>query len=218
MPSSPPILPPPAVNGVPATPPSPIAPPPPLHHPAAADVIPVDPAMPPTSPQHHQQAARHHERLQHQIGSPEQRRIPAAPAGPSRLPAPAQPEPVIFDGHLYTNLPADLAALDRVVAAQSHQPALPTTAHASGHVGAPQPFPFHFPPPPPPAPAVGSSSVSVSALGSGSVSHSALGPAFSLADSQPTLTAAELIAQRALLPPLQPPRRYNRRQHPTSVS
>ena len=149
MPSSPPVLPPPAVDGVPATPPSPITPPSPLHHPAAADVIPVDPTMPPTSFQRHQQVACHHESLQHQIGSPEQHRIPAAPAGPSRLPAPAQPEPVIFDGRLYTNLPANLAALAWVVAAQSHQPTLSTTARASGHVGASQPFPFHFPPLPP---------------------------------------------------------------------
>ena len=149
MPSTPPILSPPTVDGVPAAHPLPIAPPPSLHHPAAADDIPVDPATPPTSPQRHQQAARHQERLQHQIGSPEQRRIPTAPAGPSRLPVPAQPDPVIFDGRLYTNLPANLAALAQVVAAQSHQPALSTTARASGHVGAPQPFPFHFPPLPP---------------------------------------------------------------------
>jgi hypothetical protein len=212
MPSTPPIHPSHAADGIPAAPPLPIVPLPPFHHPATADDIPI---TPPTSPQRHQQAARHEDRLQRQIGSPEQRRIPA---GSSRLPIPAQAGAagaVLFNGCVYNNLPADLAALARTVAAQHPQPAAPITAHASGH--APRPFPIPFPPPPP-APAVGSSSASGSALGSGSLAFSALGPAFSLAPSRSTLTTAELIAQRALLPPLQPIRRYNRAQRSGSVS
>ena len=132
---------------VPATPSLPIAPPPPLHHPAASDVISVNLAMPLTSPQHHQQVTCHYKHLQRQIGSFKQCRILGTLAGPSHLPTPAQPEPIIFSGHLYTNLPANLAALAWVVAAQGFQPALSTIAYASRHIGTSQPFSFHFPPP-----------------------------------------------------------------------
>src|SRR5258708_9292969 len=75
--------------------PSPSPPPP------AGDDIPV---TPPTSPQRHQQATCNQEHTLRQIGSPEQRRIPAVPPHPSAA------APVTVHGQTYTHLPANFAA------------------------------------------------------------------------------------------------------------
>jgi hypothetical protein len=86
---------------MPATSPPPPSPPPP--RPATS---------PPTSPQRHQQAMRHHERLQRGMVSPTLRRVPSLPP-PSllRLPPPPQVSaPVTFNGQSYSHLPPHLAA------------------------------------------------------------------------------------------------------------
>jgi len=74
------------------------------------------PSTPPTSPQRNQAAGRHAERLSCTMGSPEQRRTPAAaPLALSTAPAPAAPSlppggPVTFQGQTYHHLPPELAA------------------------------------------------------------------------------------------------------------
>src|SRR5258708_37754842 len=77
--------------------------PPPLH--------PVTSSL--TSPQHYQHAAQHQERLQHNLVSPELRRVPSAPEPLSflqpQLPAPAPfSGPVTFNGQSFSHLPADI--------------------------------------------------------------------------------------------------------------
>ncbi len=89
---------------------------------------PPPPATPLTSPQRHQHAGRHQERLERVVGSPEQRRVPAPPplrfsisapvagpsalpvAGPSALPVAGPSVPPAYP-HLPANLRAQLAAL-----------------------------------------------------------------------------------------------------------
>ncbi len=74
------------------------------------------PSTPPTSPQRNQAAGRHTERLSRIMGSPEQRRTPAAaPSALSAAPAPAAPSlpsggPVTFQGQTYHHLPPELVA------------------------------------------------------------------------------------------------------------
>jgi hypothetical protein len=68
------------------------------------------PSTPPTSPQRHQEAARHAERSARLMASPEQRRTPT---GPSAASTSAPPPPSVAQappGQLYTHLPANLAA------------------------------------------------------------------------------------------------------------
>jgi hypothetical protein len=88
---------------MPATSPPPPSPPP---RPATS---------PPTSPQRHQQARRHHERLQRGVVSPTLRRVPSVPL-PSLLPLPPPPQvsaPVTFNGQSFNHLPPHLAAAIR---------------------------------------------------------------------------------------------------------
>ncbi len=74
------------------------------------------PSTPPTSPQRDQAAGRHTERLSRIMGSPEQRRTPAAaPSALSAASASAAPSlpsggPVTFQGQIYHHLPPELAA------------------------------------------------------------------------------------------------------------
>jgi hypothetical protein len=83
---------------MPATPPPPPSPPLPF----TRAIVPV---TPPTSPQRSQHAARHQERSQRVMGSPEQRRTPATPApAPAPLPLPT------YNRQTYHHLPPDLAA------------------------------------------------------------------------------------------------------------
>ena len=67
---------------------------------------------PPTSPQLHQQAIRHQERLQRQMGSPELRRIPAPSMALLNTFPPPPPPPVsasvTFNGQTYNHLPAHI--------------------------------------------------------------------------------------------------------------
>ncbi len=75
---------------------------------------PLRPATsPPTSPQRYQHVARHQERLQRNLVSPELRRVPSAPEPLSflqpQLPAPAPLSgPVTFNGQSFSHLPADI--------------------------------------------------------------------------------------------------------------
>jgi hypothetical protein len=81
---------------------------------------PPPPETPLTSPQRHQHAGRHQERLERVVGSPEQRRVPApapltfsisAPvAGPSALPVAGPAAPPVAGPSNLTHLPAHLAA------------------------------------------------------------------------------------------------------------
>jgi len=178
--------------------PSPSPPPP------AGDDISV---TPPTSPQRHQQATRNQECTLRQIGSPEQRRIPAVP------PHPPAAAPVTVHGQTYTHLPANLAAQAAAIPPHPN----PISSRRRGRAP-PQPFPLPPPPPPPPISAVASGSAlhpalvpppPVSAVASGS----ALGPALVPAP----LTFHELAARYAALPPLRPQRHYNV-QNPVSVN
>jgi hypothetical protein len=74
------------------------------------------PSTPPTLPQRDQAAGRHTERLNRIMGSPEQRRTPAAaPSALSAAAAAAAPSlpsggPVTFQGQTYHHLPPELAA------------------------------------------------------------------------------------------------------------
>src|SRR5216683_1728475 len=78
------------------------------------------PSTPPTSPQRSQATGHHTERANRIMGSPEQRRTPAAPLAPSAaaVPPPSNQsrEPVTFGGQTYHNLPPHLAALLAAVA------------------------------------------------------------------------------------------------------
>ena len=67
------------------------------------------PSTPSTLPQHNQAAGCHVEHLSHIMGSPEQRRTPAAASAPA---APSLPSrgPVTFQGQTYHHLPPELAA------------------------------------------------------------------------------------------------------------
>ena len=74
-------------------------------------------STPPTSPQRHQEAARHAERSSRLMTSPEQRRTPAGPstASTSVAPPPAIAQassrgPVTFGGQTYHHLPPNLVA------------------------------------------------------------------------------------------------------------
>jgi hypothetical protein len=78
------------------------------------------PSTPPTSPQRHQAAARQSERDNCLMGSPEQRREPAAST--SSAVQPPSRVPTTFGGRVYHNLPQNLAAM---AAAISAQPPLP---------------------------------------------------------------------------------------------
>ena len=98
--------------------------------PATPSPPPSPPAdSPPTSPQLHQQAVRHHERLQRHIGSPELRRVPSTsmalplPSLPPPPPAPAVSASVTFNGHSFNHLPAQLAS------ALANLPDLPLPSH-----------------------------------------------------------------------------------------
>ena len=80
---------------------------------------PPPPVTPLTSPQRHQQAGRHQERLERAVGSPEQRRVPAPPllasisapvAGPSAPPVAGPSVPPVASSSVYHHLPAHLAA------------------------------------------------------------------------------------------------------------
>ena len=70
-------------------------------------------STPPTSPQRHQAAGRQAERDSRVMGSPDQRKIPAAPST-SVVPPPVPPSaqtPTTIDGHTYHHLPPALAAM-----------------------------------------------------------------------------------------------------------
>ena len=212
-----------------APPPSPIQNPP-----FSGDGISAAPVTPPTSPQLHQEAARLEERLRRVMGSPDQRRTPAA--GPSTLPAPAPqaaPAPLTFNGRSYTHLPPHLAAMMANVVAfpeptRRRRLAPPPPFLLPPPPPPPPPSPF-LPPPPHPAPiglgpALGpgtSGSVIPPALGPVFVPTHALGPAFIPAPVPPALPSAparlspppfrdeafaELVAAYNALPPLQPQR------------
>ena len=115
MPATPPPPPPPLLPSAevgPITPPPPSAPP----LPSAGVVV---SGTPPTSPQRIQHAARHQERNQRLMGSPEQRRTPTAPAP---LPLPT------FNRQIYSHLSADLAA--QVAALPPLIPLRRTISHA----------------------------------------------------------------------------------------
>ena len=93
---------------------------------------------PPTSPQRHQHAIRHQERLQRQMGSPELRRIPAPSMAllntfPPPLPPPPLPPtaPVTFNGQTYNHLPAHILSSMRNL-----QP-FPTTSMRRGNIHSP---------------------------------------------------------------------------------
>ena len=91
------------------------------------------PSTPPTSPQHSQATGRHTERANRIMGSPEQRRTPAAPLAPSAaaVPPPSNQsrEPVTFGGQTYHNLPPHLAALVAATPSLSAAPQ-PSTSSA----------------------------------------------------------------------------------------
>ena len=91
------------------------------------------PSTPPTSPQRSQATGRHTERANHIMGSPEQRRTPAAPLAPSAaaVPSPSNQsrEPVTFGGQTYHNLPPHLAALVAATPSLSAAPQ-PSTSSA----------------------------------------------------------------------------------------
>ena len=86
--------------------------------PATPSLPPSPPSagFPPTSSQLHQQAVRHHERLQRRASSPELRRVPStsiAPPLPFLPPPPPVPSglaPVTFNGQSFNHLPAHLAS------------------------------------------------------------------------------------------------------------
>jgi hypothetical protein len=89
------------------------------------------PSTPPTSPQHHQAATRQSERVSRIMGSPEQRRIPAAPPIPAMPPPPPSLRSVTFDGQRYNHLPSHLAAMAAAIPAfpiQQRRGRLPTTS------------------------------------------------------------------------------------------
>src|SRR6266851_1182181 len=91
------------------------------------------PSTPPTSPQRSQATGRHTERANRIMGSPEQRRTPAAPLAPSAaaVPPPSNQsrEPVTFGGQTYHNLPPHLAALVAATPSLSAAPQ-PSTSSA----------------------------------------------------------------------------------------
>ena len=91
------------------------------------------PSTPPTSPQRSQATGRHTERANCIMGSPEQRRTPAAPLAPSAaaVPPPSNQsrEPVTFGGQTYHNLPPHLAALVAATPSLSAAPQ-PSTSSA----------------------------------------------------------------------------------------
>jgi len=91
------------------------------------------PSTPPTSPQRSQATGRHTERANRIMGSPEQRRTPAAPLAPSAaaVPSPSNQsrEPVTFGGQTYHNLPPHLAALVAATPSLSAAPQ-PSTSSA----------------------------------------------------------------------------------------
>ena len=72
----------------------------------------VMPSTPPTSPQRHQEAARHAECSARLMASPEQRRTPAGPsaASTSALPPPPPPVAQTSTEGPYPHLPPHLAA------------------------------------------------------------------------------------------------------------
>jgi hypothetical protein len=64
-----------------------------------------------TSPQRHQHAGRHQERLERVVGSPEQRRVPAPPPLTFSISAPMPgPSVPVAGPSVYRHLPAHLAA------------------------------------------------------------------------------------------------------------
>lgn len=74
-------------------------------------------STPPTSPQRHQEAARHAERSSRLMASPEQRRTPAGPSTASTSAAPPPPiaqapseEPTTYGQQTFYHLPPSLAA------------------------------------------------------------------------------------------------------------
>jgi hypothetical protein len=89
-------------------------------------------STPPTSPQRSQAAGRHTERANRIMGSPEQRRTPAAPLAPSAaVPPPSNQSrgPVTFGGQTYHNLPPHLVAQMATTAPFSAAPQ-PSTSSA----------------------------------------------------------------------------------------
>ena len=75
------------------------------------------PSTPPTSPQRHQEVARHTERSNRLMASPEQRRTPAGPSAASTSAAPAPPiaqapsgGPITFGQQTFHHLPPNLVA------------------------------------------------------------------------------------------------------------
>ena len=90
------------------------------------------PSTPPTSPQRHQEAARHTERSARLMASPEQRRTPA---GPSAASISAPPPPPVAETstrepyrHLPLNLAAQWAALPPLLSAPSTGPSTTSTS------------------------------------------------------------------------------------------
>ena len=105
------------------------------------------PSTPPTSPQCHQEAARHAERTSRLMASPEQRRTPAGPSAastsaPFALPPPpiAQASsggPVTFGEQTFHHLPPNLAA--QVAALPPLRPVAPRRGRPSASTLAPPP-------------------------------------------------------------------------------
>jgi len=142
------------------------------------------PSTPPTSPQRHQEAARHAERSARLMASPEQRRTPAGPsaASTSALPPPPPPPPPpvaqASTAGSYNHLPPDLAAQWAALLPIPPAPrrGRPLSAGPSAATSAPPPPlpPVHLPanlaaqwaalPPLPPAPRRGRPSSSNLAL------------------------------------------------------
>jgi hypothetical protein len=106
----------------------------------------IMPSTPPTSPQRHQEAARHAERSSRLMASPEQRRTPAGPSTASTSAAPppliAQApsgEPTTYGQQTFYHLPPDLA-----VQVQSLLPLHPLRGRPSSSTLGPPPVSLIF--------------------------------------------------------------------------
>jgi hypothetical protein len=99
---------------------------------ATPSSLPSMPSSPPTSPQRHQAAVRQSERDSRVMGSPENRREPAASTS-SALPPPHVP--TTFDGHISSHLSAHSTSMMNVI---SFDPA-PQQQHGHTSMLAPSP-------------------------------------------------------------------------------
>ena len=196
------------ISGLAPPPTSPI-PPAPASLSAEAD----PPVTPPTSPQRSQHAARQVERDSRLMGSPENRRTPAAPT-PAPLPS---MRPATFNGRQYSHLPAHLA--DQLAALLP----LPTPQRCPHGSAAAAPVVSSLliikvfvliitalqAPAPPFTPIHPTDHIPVQVPGSSAAAASSSVPVptpAALAPPQTILTCAHLAAAHAALPPLRPQR------------